>query len=248
MLLANDIGNTNIKSAIFNEREITSHFISPAFDDIIKSISPAEITEAAISSVVPEKTETAIKKIKNNFGCDPFIVTKDVRFNIKIKYNSPETLGIDRVCSVEGAFNLNNNELEKGSYLITIDMGTATTVNIVKYPNEFIGGLIAPGINTMFKSLDQQTSQLPGLSIDNYKSFIGDDTNSSIASGVLNSSVGLIERAIESITKLEDCINVITYITGGMAESIINYLSAKVIYDKFLVTRGIQSVYDLNNK
>jgi type III pantothenate kinase len=248
MLLAIDIGNTNIKAAVFNESEITDHFIARAFDDIIKSIKPGEISESAISSVVPDKTKTAIKKIKSNFGCDPFIVTRDARFNISINYNSPETLGIDRVCSMEGAFQLNKNKLENGSYLITIDMGTATTINIVKYPNEFIGGLIAPGVNTMFKSLDQQTSQLPGLTINNYQSFIGDDTNSSIASGVVNSSVGLIERSIESISKLDDCEKVITYITGGMAELIIKHLSAEVIYDKFLVTRGIKSVYDLNNK
>jgi type III pantothenate kinase len=247
MLLAVDIGNTNIKAAVFNKSDITNHFISPTFNEIIKSINPGEITEAAISSVVPEKTVTAIRKLKGKFGIDSFLLTRDLLFNINIKYNSPETLGIDRVCSVEGAFILSNKKLERSSYLITIDMGTATTINIAKYPNDFIGGLIAPGINTMFKSLDQQTSQLPGLTIDNYQSFIGDDTNSSIASGVVNSSIGLIERSIESISKLDDCKKVITYITGGMAESIIKYLSAEVIYDKFLVTRGIKSIYDLNH-
>ncbi|UCH64999.1 MAG: type III pantothenate kinase [Ignavibacterium sp.] len=248
MLLAIDIGNTNIKAVIFSQSEIADHFIAPSFDEIIKSINQREITEAAISSVVPDKTKAAIKKIKSTFGCDPFIINRNARFNIKIKYNSPETLGIDRVCSMEGAYQLNKNKLEKGSYLITIDMGTATTVNIVKYPNDFIGGLIAPGVNTMFKALDQQTSQLPGLTVDNYKSFIGDDTNSSIASGVVNSSVGIIEKAINSISKLDDCKKVFTYITGGMAESIIEYLSTEVIYDKFLVTRGIKSVHDLNRE
>jgi type III pantothenate kinase len=248
MLLTIDIGNTNIKAAIFNEGEITDHYITPNFDDFINSISPGKITEAAISSVVPEKTDTTLKKVKNRFGCSPFIITQNVRFNIEIKYDSPETLGIDRICSAEGAFLLKRNKLEKGTYLITIDMGTATTVNVIKYPNEFIGGLIAPGINTMFKSLDQQTSQLPGLTINNYESIIGEDTNSSIASGVVNASIGLLQRSIESISQLDDCEKVITYITGGMAEQIIKYLSAEIIYEKFLVSSGIKSIYDLNNK
>jgi len=246
MLLTIDIGNTNIKAAIFNERKITDHFIATRFDDIMNSIKLGEISNAAISSVVPEKTEIVLKKVKNHFGCNPFIITKEVRFNVNLKYNSPNTLGIDRICSVEGALFLNEKKLEEGSYLITIDMGTATTINIAKYPNDFIGGLIAPGINTMFNALDQQTSQLPQLTINNYGSFIGDDTNSSIASGVVNSSIGLIEKSIESISKLDGCEKVITYITGGMAEAIIKYLSPDVMYDRSLVLRGIKSVYDIN--
>ena len=246
MLLTIDIGNTNIKAAIFKNHEIIHHYIAPNFDDILSSINTVGIDEAAISSVVPEKTELVSNRVKNNFGCNPFIITKDVQFNINIKYSSSDTLGIDRVCSAEGAFLLNEKKLERGSYLITIDLGTATTLNIVKYPNEFSGGLIAPGINTMFKSLERQTSQLPELTINNYKSFIGNDTNSSIASGVVNSSIGLIEKSIESISKLNDCEKVITYLTGGMAEALKKYLPAEVIYDKFLVLRGIKSVYDLN--
>ena len=112
MLLAIDIGNTNVQTVVFNHSEITGHYISPSFDDIIKSITPGKITEAAISSVVPEKTETTIKKIKGAFGCDPFIVTRDARFNIDINYGSPQTLGIDRICSMEGAFQLNYNNFD----------------------------------------------------------------------------------------------------------------------------------------
>ena len=141
---------------------------------------------------------------------------------------------------------MNEKKLAEGLYLITIDMGTATTINIIKYPNEFIGGLIAPGISTMFKSLDQQTAQLPEIKINDYKSFIGDTTSSSIASGVVNSSIGLIEKSIESISKLDDFENVITYLTGGMAEAINKYLDTDVIYDRFLVLRGVKSVYELN--
>ena len=247
MLLTIDIGNTNVKAAIFKDHELIHHFTADNFDRIINSISSEEISEAAISSVVPQKTESVSNKVMNNFGFNPFIISEDVHFNINIKYNTPNTLGIDRVCSAEGAFILNEKKLERDSYLIAIDMGTATTINIVKHPNEFIGGLIAPGVNTMFKSLEQQTSQLPELTLINYKSFIGNDTNSSIASGVVNSSIGLIEKSIESISKLDDCERVITYLTGGMAEKLKKYLPPNVVYDKLLVLRGIKSVYDLNN-
>jgi type III pantothenate kinase len=135
-----------------------------------------------------------------------------------------------------------------GAYILTIDFGTATTINIVKYPNIFAGGLIAPGINTMFKSLTTQTSQLPDLTIDNYKVLIGDDTHSSIASGVINSTVGVIEKVASYINNLDDCSNLIIYATGGMADKLQKFLSNKIIYDEFLVLRGIRSLHELNKE
>ena len=248
MLLTIDIGNTNIKSAIFNELDLEAYFISPRFDDILKSIKQFDLKEVAISSVVPEQTKLISIRLKTDFGCNPFVITKDVQFNVKLKYNSINTLGIDRICSAEGAFQLNKKKMGKGTYLIIIDMGTAMTINFIKYPNEFIGGLISPGIVTMFKSLTQQTAQLPEITINDYKSFIGTDTKSSIASGVLNSTVGLIEKSIESISNLDESKVVTIYLTGGMAEALKEYLPGDVIYDRFLVLRGIKSVYDLNKK
>ncbi|RKY93783.1 MAG: hypothetical protein DRQ13_09030 [Ignavibacteriae bacterium] len=121
-------------------------------------------------------------------------------------------------------------------------------MNIVKHPNVFAGGLIAPGINTMFKSLATQTSQLPDLTIDNYHLMIGDDTHSSIASGVINSAVGLIEKAVSYLNNLEDCSNLIIYATGGMGDKLQKFLSNKIIYDEFLVLRGIRSLYELNKE
>lgn len=248
MLLTIDIGNTNIKSAIFGELDLEAYFISPRFDDILKSIKQFELKGVAISSVVPEQTKLISTRLKTDFGLDPFVITKDVQFNVKLKYNSINTLGIDRICSAEGALQLNKKKMEEGTYLIIIDMGTAMTINFIKYPNEFIGGLISPGIVTMFKSLTQQTAQLPEITINDYKTFIGADTKSSIASGVLNSTIGLIEKSIKSISNLDDFRVVTTFLTGGMAEALKEYLPADVIYDKFLVLRGIKSIYDLNKK
>ncbi len=164
-----------------------------------------------------------------------------------MKYKTPETLGIDRLCSVEGAL-LSYENLVKGTYLITIDFGTATTINIVKYPKLFIGGMISPGVKTLFQSLNKQTSQLPELTIDKYKSLIGDDTPTSIASGVVNSTIGLIEKTVQSLLEFPDCEEVIVYATGGMADKLRGYLKHDVIYDKYLVLRGISAIYNLNKK
>jgi type III pantothenate kinase len=247
MLLTLDIGNTNIKAGIFKGEDLQDNYI---FTDItlLKSfLKKNKISSIAISSVVPQKTKIVIELLSASYNFKPFIINNDCKFNLKIDYKTPDTLGIDRICSAEGTFNLCNNSLIKGTYLIIIDFGTATTINIVKYPNVFSGGLIAPGINTMFKSLSTQTSQLPDLTIDNYNFIIGDDTHSSIASGVINSAVGLIEKVISHINNLDDCSNLIMYATGGMAINLQNFLSKEIIYDEFLVLRGIRSLYQLNN-
>jgi len=247
MLLAIDIGNTNIKAGIFDRQKLLDHFIASNFSEIISSLSSCNITAASISSVVPEKTKLIYEGVKSSFDCKPFIITNNVKFNLKVKYKTPETLGIDRLCSVEGAL-LSYENLDTGTYLITIDFGTATTINIVKYPKLFIGGLISPGIKTLFHSLNKQTSQLPELTIDKYKSLIGDDTLTSIASGVVNSTIGLIDKTIKSLLEFSDCKEVIVYATGGMAEKLRGYLKQDVVYDKHLVLRGISAIYDLNKK
>jgi type III pantothenate kinase len=247
MLLTLDIGNTNIKAGVFKGEDLEDHYIFTNITLLKSFLNKHEISSIAISSVVPEKTKLIVEGILASYNFKPFIINSDCKFNLKIDYKSPETLGIDRICSAEGAFNLYNHSLTTGTYLLTIDFGTATTINIVKFPNKFMGGLIAPGINTMFKSLAKQTSQLPDLSIENYNFIIGDDTHSSIASGVINSAVGLIEKVIGHINSLDDCSRLFTYATGGMANMLQKFLSNKIIYDEFLVLRGIRSLYELNN-
>lgn len=247
MLLAIDIGNTNIKAGIFDQQKLLDHFIASNFSEIISSLGSYNITAASISSVVPEKTKLIYEEVESSFRCKPFIITNNVKFNLEVKYKTPETLGIDRLCSVEGALIAHKN-LDKGTYLITIDFGTATTINIVKYPKLFIGGLISPGIKTLFQSLNKQTSQLPELTIDKYESFIGDDTLTSIASGIVNSTIGLIEKTVHSLLEFSDCEEVIVYATGGMADMLRGYLKQDIIYDKSLVLRGISAIFELNKK
>jgi type III pantothenate kinase len=247
MLLTLDIGNTNIKAVIFNGKILEDHIIFENSALLTSFLKKHAISSIAISSVVPQKTKLFIELLSVSYNFKPFIINNDCKFNLKIDYKTPYTLGIDRICSAEGAFNLCNNILNAGTYLITVDFGTATTINIVKYPNIFSGGLIAPGINTMFKSLATQTSQLPDLTIKNYNYIIGDDTHSSISSGVINSAVGLIEKVIGHINNLDDCSNLIIYATGGMADKMQKFISNNIIYDEFLVMRGIRSLYELNN-
>ena len=247
MLIAVDIGNSRIKAGKFIENRISEFHSFKDLNDILSFLQSNSEDNIAVSSVVPEKTNIIAEEIKKITGRSPFIITKDIKTNLTIDYKTPETLGIDRLCSAEGAFLLFKNSekyknYKEGSYILSIDFGTATTINMIDYPGRFIGGLIAPGIDTMFESLKLRTSQLPLLSISNFVSTIGKDTKSSIASGVVISLVGMIEKTINNLSAQ----NVFVYLTGGNAKKIIPHLNFEFVYEEGLVLYGINALYEMN--
>ncbi len=251
MFLACDIGNTNIKIGLFKKDKLEEFNSFQNYSSLLHYLRNVTFDKAAISSVVPKSSEKITKDIFTIKNIKPFVITKDVKYNLKIIYDSIDTLGIDRICSVEGAFSIfNKSEARENynseTYILSIDFGTATTVNIIQYPGEFIGGIIAPGLNMMFDGLNKKTSQLPNVDFASYKNLIGTDTKSSIASGVLNSTIGLIEKVIKSLKSEKDKTKILIFVTGGNAEKIMNYLPFKFEFEKGLVLVGIKSIYDKN--
>ncbi len=253
MFLACDIGNTNIKTGIFEVGELTAFNIFKTYRLFLEYIKRINFTNIAVSSVVPGITEKLIKDLKRFNNNKPFIIDKSDKFNLKIKYDSPDTLGIDRICSAEGAFSIYKNSAEFKNYnsylyILSIDFGTATTINFIRFPGDFIGGIIAPGITTMFNSLNKNTAQLPAIDERFYKELIGSDTNSSIASGIINSVTGLIEKSISQLRNIYSAEKIKVFITGGNAEKILPYLTFDYQFEKALVLKGIKAVYDKNNE
>lgn len=248
-LLCFDIGNSFIKTGIFDDEKLIefNKFRHSEFSEEV--INSFEFDSSAISSVVPEQTE----KIRNYLAHNPpFIIEKSCRFNLTIDYKTPETLGIDRICGAEGALFSFLEEYGKKFYsdkdfIIYVDCGTATTVNVISYNAVFGGGLIAPGIDLMFNSLSQNTAQLPNIKISDYNSFIGKDTKSSMASGVVNSIAGLIEKSIDRFINLDYKNRVHLYLTGGNSDIIKEHINFSFKQKKELVLLGIRSVY-LKNK
>jgi type III pantothenate kinase len=247
MLLTLDIGNTNIKSALFSENELEDFTVHSNINEAIEYINKTAFNKAAICSVNPYSQNLLSDKISAK-RVSIFQVNIQQKLNLKIKYETPSTLGMDRVCSAVGALEIATREqiISEKQYLITIDFGTATTINIV-LDRKFIGGLIAPGINTMLNSLNDKTAQLPLPDLKSYQGLIGKSTDSSIVSGVITGTVGMIN---ETVNQLKDVTNqdVLIFVTGGNSKFILSHLNFKVFFDKLLVLKGLKVIYDLNNK
>jgi type III pantothenate kinase len=247
MLLTFDIGNTNIKSALFDENNLIEFIIHSDVDETVKYLNTKLFTDTAICSVNPSVEKTLSDNISKK-GIPIFRTNIRNRFNLKIKYETPDTLGMDRVCSAAGAFEIatKNKLIVKNQYLLTIDFGTATTINVVSPESSFIGGMITPGIITMLKSLNEKTAQLPLPEVSSYKGVIGNSTNSSIISGVITATIGMINETVNQIRADSNQILPLIFATGGNARFIIPYIKHKIYFEEALVLKGLKVIYDLN--
>jgi type III pantothenate kinase len=246
MLLTLDIGNTNIKSALFNGNQISDFIVHSSISEALTYIAKISFNFVAICSV-NHLFEEKIQSYFSRTGISFFRVNIESIFNLSIRYETPNSLGMDRICSAIGALDIATKEnlLSNNQYLITLDFGTATTINIISPSKEFIGGLIAPGINTMVKSLNEKTAQLPLPKMDSYSGLIGNSTNSSIISGVINSAIGLINEAVNYLYDISR-IPPLVFATGGNAGYILPHLKVKASFEEVLVLKGLKIVYELN--
>lgn len=251
MILALDIGNTFTKTGIFDNNKLVFGNKTKTENFSPGNFKEYSLTGCAISSVVPAAADAIINLIKTKLGITPYLISHNSEFSLKIEYETPGTLGIDRICGAEGAFRLFNTKgtsLGQNDIIISIDFGTATTINLIRHPNRFIGGIIAPGVRMMFETLNKNTSQLPEADFKEYGSLIGNSTNSAIASGVINTTTGLIEQTRKFLIEKFNAENIFIFITGGNAESIMPHLDFKYEYEPNLVLQGVYSVYTKNNK
>ena len=200
MILAVDIGNSNIVLGCFDENEILfEDRLSTDRDStvleyavIIKTslemhhLEYEQITGAIISSVVPSVTENVQQAIFRLIGQQAMVVSPGMKTGLNILLDDPKQLGSDRVADAVGAI---------GEYpcpLIIVDMGTATTISVIDGQKNFMGGMIIPGLQVSLDSLANRTSQLPHISLEAPKKVIGTNTVDCMKSGIIYSTAGSI--------------------------------------------------------
>ena len=241
MLIAIDIGNSFTKFGVFENDTLHYRLDIPTVRsqtaDEIHNSTIQSVHHVIISSVVPELKNAYLKLCQKYYNLEPVFVDSAFDFNLKINYFPPENLGVDRLVASYAA-------VEKyGAPCVVCDFGTATTIDVVNSTREFLGGIIAPGMQTMSESLFTKTSQLPKIKIGKPVSVIGNSTVKAIESGIYFGYIGLVDGIVERMTgELGESPKVIA--TGGFA-NLIAESSAKIeLVDENLMLEGLRLIHE----
>jgi type III pantothenate kinase len=240
MNLIVDIGNTSIKTAVYNGQQLISLFREKkiSYQRLKKNLIPYHIDKAIISSVkeIPEK-------LLNQLSSDiPLIhiLNYESLLPFKIEYDTPLTLGTDRIAAVAGAFNR-----FPGSEVLVIDAGTAITYDFLS-GETYKGGNISPGLMIRFRALNRFTGRLPLISPTYTYSFPGKNTSDAIAAGVITGLSYEINEYIRTFKKQHaECIIILS---GGDSEFLLYKIDFEVIYMPDIVTDGLNYILNYNAK
>jgi type III pantothenate kinase len=253
MLLAVDIGNTNIASGLFEGKSLIQHWkirterdkTSDEYGIVLlsllslKKLGAESIKSVIISSVVPPLTPVFQELSQNLLKVKPLIVGPGLKTGMSILYENPQEVGADRIVAAVAAFE------KYGGPAIIVDFGTATTFDAVSDKGEYLGGSIAPGIQIAAEALYLKTAKLPRIEIKKPQHAIGRTTVTSMQSGLYFGYIGLVSNIIMEISKeLGEDIKVVA--TGSFASQI--YPDLKIIsdLDPYLVLEGLRIIHDRN--
>lgn len=255
MLLAVDVGNTNIVVGVIKDEEIL--FIERISTNRLKTeleyaidirticdihhIDRSTIDGGIISSVVPQISGVIELAVEKSLHIKPVKIDVGMNTGIKILLDNPKELGTDRLADAVAAV------AEYPTPLIIIDMGTANTVSVISKDKEFIGGLIMPGVNVSIDALASRASQLNGITIEDAKDLIGRNTRDCMKSGAVYGNAAMIDGLIDRIeSELGDKATVIA--TGGLSKLIIPHCHRDIIRDDNLLLKGLGLLYKLSLK
>lgn len=254
MIICLDVGNTNIKYAVYDgeklkisfrvatEHKKTSDEYGGQLISILgnNKIDVSEITGGIISSVVPQLDYTLERMCVNYLGIKPMMLVPGLKTGLNLRVDNAKEVGADRVVNNVAA-------VKKYGYpLIVIDFGTATTFNVIDKKGEFIGGVIAPGIKGSLDSLVNGTAKLPRVEIERPASVIGKNTVTNMQSGIVYGFAGLVEYIVKKIKREMKEENVTVVATGGFSEVIAKEISCIDKVDKLLTLEGLRYLYGLN--
>ncbi len=255
MLLALDIGNSQILGGVFKDdkilfkfRKTSKGYTSDEFGIFFKSvlrengIAPGNISKIAICSVVPGLIYPLYQSAIKYFNIEPFIIQPGIKTGLNLKYKNPQEIGSDRIANAIGATKLFENK-----NTIIVDLGTATTFCIISAKKEYLGGIIMPGLKISMEALSIETAKLPKVEILKPENLIGKSTVEAIQAGLYFSHLLAMKGIIAKIKKeyfKKDNITIIG--TGGFSkifenDKIFDYINPD------LVLIGINTAIKMND-
>ncbi len=255
MLLAIDCGNTNIVFAVFDDKgEVRGEWRSSTdpnrtADEFgiwleqlmqLEGVGRDDIDAAILATVVPAGLFSLKTLCRNYFGCDPLVVGEDgVELGLKILVERPDDVGADRLVNAVAAHE------KYGGPLIVVDFGTATTFDVVDKDGNYVGGVIAPGVNLSLEALHGAAAQLPRVAVSRPEQVIGKATVPAMQSGIFWGYVSLIEGLVGRIGK-ETGVEMRVVATGGLAPLFAESVSCIEASDPDLTLHGLLAIHRLN--
>ncbi|MDK2820591.1 MAG: type pantothenate kinase [Clostridia bacterium] len=254
MLLAIDVGNTNIVLGIFEDKDLKCHWriasdrkkTADEYGLILrqlfhyKGIDVKDIKAVAIGSVVPTLTQDLTIMCNRQLNCQPLIVGPGIKTGIPIRFDNPREVGADRIVNGLAAYEL------YGGPAIVVDFGTATTFDVISKNGEYLGGAIAPGIGISTDALFKQAAKLPRVEMVSSPKVIGKNTVACIQSGITYGFIGQVEGIINRMQN-ELGERAVVIATGGLSGLISSETNLIDKVDPMLTLEGLRLVYERNS-
>jgi type III pantothenate kinase len=256
VLLAVDVGNTNVLFGLFDYRsgkaELTHHWrlttrreqTSDELGVLVRALfeqagrALAEVSDVILSTVVPPLLPIWERACEKLFSSMPLVVGPGIRTGMPIRYENPREVGADRIVNSVAAVEL------VGAPVIAVDFGTATTFDCVSDKGEYLGGAIFPGIHVAMEALFDRTSMLHRVEIARPRTAIGRTTTQSLQSGLLFGYAGMVDSMIERIRAELGPARVIA--TGGLAQLIASETQTIERVEPFLTLEGLRLLFEKN--
>lgn len=255
MIVVVDIGNTNIVLGIYSGRELRHHFrlstnrnatvdeygvlINNLFQ--MAGIDMNDIQGVIISSVVPPLKRIIEEMSKKYIGKNPLMVGPGIKTGLNLRYENPREVGADRIVNAVAAV-----DIYKGGPLVVVDFGTATTFDCIDQENNYLGGVIVPGIGISTEALYQRASQLPRIDLEKPKKVIGRNTIHAMQSGIIFGYAGQVDGIVERIRKEMQVDSLQVVATGGLAELIAPETKSIQEVNQLLTLEGLRLIYEKN--
>ena len=255
MLLAIDIGNTNLvigcihqdqilfKARIATDRTRTSDQYGVEIKNMMEAygVHVSDIDDCIISSVVPPVFNSVKTGVMKVIGKHPMVVGPGLKTGLNIHVDVPSQVGSDRIVVAVAAL------AEYKAPLILMDLGTATTMDVIEPENRYMGGVILPGVKVALDALTSRAAQLPAISLDKPKHIIGKNTVDCMRSGMMYGTAATIDGLVERIE--EELGHTATLIaTGGMAQFVTPLCKREIILEKDLLLKGLNIIYKKNKR
>jgi type III pantothenate kinase len=253
VLLAVDIGNTNVVFGLYEARDLKQTFrastVSTRTADeygvamrqmlTLRGYDPSGVTAAILASVVPPLTDVMTDAIRHAFAREPLVVGPGLKTGIAVLYENPREVGADRICNAVAAF----ERIHGG--VIVVDFGTATTFDCISPKGEYIGGVIVPGIQVSLDGLLGHAAKLARIEIAEPPRIVGRNTTHALQSGLIHGYASLVDGLVQ---KIEDELGFPCTViaTGSLSQHILKYTKKVQTTDPFLTLNGLRILHERN--